>query len=133
MSRKLLWLGIVFPLALLAACASSPFFSPPSPPSGMPGADIAASITKHATSELSVLSWIGGLAAIVGIVALVITRGAMGMRAVVCGVLLVILNFAIANYLGWILVPVLVGTGAISLAWSYTMIRQILRKKKEVK
>ena len=64
-----------------------------------------------------------------GIAALVITRGAMGMRAVVIGVGLVVLNFAIANYLSWILIPVLVATGCVSLGWSYVTVRQLMNKE----
>jgi len=55
----------------------------------------------------------------------------MGMRAIIIGCLLIVLNFAIANYLSWILVPVLVATGAISLSWSYVTIKEMLLKKKE--
>lgn len=77
------------------------------------------------------LSWVGGLSTIVGIAALVITRGAMGTRAIVIGVCLVILNFAIANYLSWVLIPALIGTGCISLAWSYTTIKDMLNMEKK--
>jgi hypothetical protein len=86
-------------------------------------------IAKTATQELSMLSWVGGLATIAGIVALVITRGTFGMRAIVIGVCLVILNYAIANYLSWILFPTLVGTGCVSLAWAYITIREMLDNK----
>jgi hypothetical protein len=83
----------------------------------------------QAMTGLSSLSYIGGFCALAGIAALVITRGAMGMRAVIGGVGLVILNYAIARYLGWILLPVLIGTGMISLAWSYRTVKGILAQR----
>lgn len=84
---------------------------------------------SSAGNELAMLSWIGGLATLAGIASLVITRGGMGMRAIVIGVMLIVLNFAVANYMSWILVPVLVATGMISLAWSYKTIKEMLHNK----
>jgi hypothetical protein len=95
--------------------------------------DYASSAVQHvvpASSELSMLSYIGGLASIFGIVALVLTRGSFGMRAVIIGGCLIVLNFAVANYLSWLIVPVLIGTGGISIAWSYKTVRDLLRKRK---
>ena len=69
---------------------------------------------------------VSGIATLAGIAALVITRGGMGMRAIVIGVILIVLNFAVANYMSWILVPVLVATGLISLAWSYKTMKELL-------
>jgi len=83
---------------------------------------------QHASAELAVLSWVGGIATLAGIAALVVTRGAIGFRAIIIGVCLVVLNFAIANYLSWILIPALVGTGCVSLAWSYFTVKQILKR-----
>ena len=84
---------------------------------------------SSAGNELAMLSWIGGIATLVGIASLVITRGGMGMRAIIIGVILIVLNFAVANYMSWILVPVLVATGLISLAWSYKTIKEMLHNK----
>ena len=104
------------------------------PAQGNPFSKTATTISNNAqqaTSELSALSWIGGLATLAGIVAIVITRGTFGARAIVLGVGLIILNFAIANYLAWILIPSLIGTGGISLTWSYLTIRKLIKNKKE--
>tara|TARA_R110002110_G_scaffold361563_1_gene571226 strand:- start:55 stop:300 length:246 start_codon:yes stop_codon:yes gene_type:complete len=72
------------------------------------------------------LSWIGGLSTLFGIVAFVLTRGTMGIRAILIGIGLVILNFIIANYLTWFVIPVLVVTGAITALWCYKTIREYL-------
>lgn len=93
----------------------------------------ATQVVQHASQELAVLSWVGGIATITGIAALMITRGTFGMRAILIGVALVILNFAIANYLSWVLIPAIVGTGFVSLAWSYVTIKQMILKKQECK
>ena len=86
--------------------------SPPSPP--------------EASSSLGVLNWTAGLAILGGIVSMVITRGSMGMRAIVSGAGLIILSCAIAAYASLILIPVgivitivsaLVGYVTVGKAW----------------
>ena len=72
------------------------------------------------------LSWVGGISSLCGIFALVITGGRFGWRAVIIGCCLIVLNFAIANFLSWLLAPALIGTGSISLAWSYRTVRELL-------
>lgn len=83
----------------------------------------------RAGESLELLSFIGGICTIVGVAVLVITRGSMGIRAIIIGVCLVILNFAIANYLSWFLIPVLVATGIVSMAWAFVTVRQLLKSK----
>lgn len=115
-------------LIVLTGCVSTPKHlntSATGHPFSIPG-DMAA-----ATSSMDMLSWIGGLSILGGIAALVITRGAMGVRALLIGVGLVLLNYAVARYADWIFVPVLVATAAISLTYAYRIIRQALLKKKE--
>ena len=80
---------------------------------------------------LLLLSWVGGISTLAGIIALVLTRGTMGMRAVIAGVCLVLLNVVVANYLSWIMIPVLIGSGCISLCWAYITIRNLMNKKDE--
>ena len=75
------------------------------------------------------LSWVGGIATIAGICALVMTRGGMGMRAVLVGVALCILNFIVATYADLILIPVLVVTGVVSISWGYITWKQFLKHK----
>ena len=121
-----------FLLLSLAGCSGIQRLVFPEPPSVVNGVTkLVTETAQHASEELAVLSWVGGLATMAGILALMITRGAMGMKAIIIGCLLIVLNFAIANYLSWILVPVLVATGAISLSWSYVTIREMILKKKE--
>ena len=78
---------------------------------------------------LAMLSFVGGIATLAGIAALVITSGRMGMRAILIGVLLCVLNFVVATYATWILIPVLIATGMISIAWGYVTYKQVLKHK----
>ena len=88
-------------------------------------------------NELSVLSWLGGISTLIGILALVFTKAIglpmIGGRAIMIGICLVVLNYAIANFLSWLMIPVLIGTGAVSLAWSYATVKDVLKIGKEVK
>lgn len=95
----------------------------------------SSSFSSFATSQSHggldpVLSWVGGLATIAGIIALVITRGSLGSRAVFIGVGLVLLNQIIARYSGWLFVPVLIATGSVSLVYGYRTVRQVLKRRK---
>ncbi len=126
---RLLGLFLLYCLFLWqVGCSSTArIFSPPPTMSEQVGY-VAQEVSK-AGSELAILSWVGGISTLAGIASIVITRGMMGMRAIIIGVGLIVLNFAVANYLSWILVPVLVGTGLISLAWSYKTIKEIVDNK----
>ncbi len=84
-----------------------------------------------ASSSLSVLVYIGGLATLGGIVALVISRGSIGIRAVAIGIGCILLNHAVALYANWIFYPILVATGAVSLAYGWRIIREALQRKQE--
>ena len=83
---------------------------------------------SNAGNGLAMLSWIGAVLVFIGVVFLTITRGATGWRAVMIGIGVCILNFAVANYMAWLLLPVLVATGCVTLAWSYLTVRQMLNK-----
>ena len=82
----------------------------------------------HGTGGLALLSWVGGLSTLAGIAARVLTKGSMGMRAIIAGICLVLLNVLVANYLSWIMVPMLIGTGCVSLCWAYVTIRGLIDK-----
>ncbi len=111
---------------LLTGCFTAPkaaIVSPESLP--ISGADVVAT-----AKSMDMLSWIGGLSILGGIAALVITRGAMGARALAVGVGLILLNYAVARYAHWIFIPVLISTAAISLTYAYRIVRQALIKKR---
>ena len=101
----------------------------------MPEPTLADKVT-HVAGEvgkfsdgLSVLSWAGGISTLAGIAALVITSGRMGMRAIIIGICLCVLNFVVATYATWVLLPVLIATGMVSVAWGYVTVKQVLKDK----
>jgi len=133
---KLKWLTIMLGLFGLFGC-SALFPSMPTGTNPIGSAMETIGSPPLAMNELSVLSWLGGISTLVGIIAMVFTKAIglpmIGGRAIVIGICLVILNYAIANYLGWLMIPVLIGTGCISLAWSYATVKDVLKIGKEVK
>jgi len=93
---------------------------------------------KHATdivhtaspSASTMLPWVGGLATIGGIIALVLTRGSVGGRAIIIGVLLVVLNEVMHRYADAFFVPILIGTACVSLAYAWRTLRHALNVRK---
>tara|TARA_R100001082_G_scaffold110915_2_gene92382 strand:+ start:4793 stop:5164 length:372 start_codon:yes stop_codon:yes gene_type:complete len=85
---------------------------------------------RESSETLTVLSGIGGLCLIAGMVLLVISKGQRGWFPVVGGLILVILNYGIARYSDYLFAPALVFTGMISAAWTYKTVKQILLEKK---
>ena len=85
----------------------------------------------HGLENLSLLSAIGGLCLVAGMALLVISRGTMGWRPVIGGIILITVNYLIALYADWLFIPVLIVTGAISLAWGWKIIRHIIKGKKD--
>jgi hypothetical protein len=77
-------------------------------------------------NNLSILSVIGGFCLLAGMILLVLTRGSMGWRGVIGGVSMIVVNYLIALYATWIFIPVVVITGAISLAWGWRIIVKII-------
>ena len=80
----------------------------------------------HASTGLGMLNYIGAICTFAGVCALVVTRGSMGMRAILIGIGLCLLNFIVSTYANWILIPMLVASGLISFAWGYVTVKQVL-------
>ena len=97
------------------------------------GSDNAVSAIKDISSSepLSVLSVVGGLCLLAGMVLLVITRGARGWYPVIGGLILTVLNYVVAKYDDYLFYPLVVFTGCISAAWTYKIVKQIILEKKK--
>jgi hypothetical protein len=89
----------------------------------------AFSAAEAASRPTSMLPWVGGIATLGGIVALVLTRGGMGMRAIVVGVLLVILNDIMQRYADAFYLPILIGSAGVSLAYAWKTIRRATQER----
>jgi hypothetical protein len=98
------------------------------------GSDTALSAIKEvAPSEpLSVLSVVGGLCLLAGMVLLVVTKGTRGWYPVIGGLILTVLNYVVAKYDDYLFYPLVVFTGCISAAWTYKIVKQILLEKKKL-
>ncbi len=124
--RKSLWLSVLSSFFLIGC---SPFVKP-SISTVVPqnvSATAASTIEQiQGFNNLSILSVIGGFCLLAGMVLLVLTRGSMGWRGVIGGVSMIIVNYLIALYAAWIFIPVVVITGAISLAWGWRIIVRII-------
>ena len=99
-------------------------FSPPST------TEKAIDTVMESSETLTVLSAVGGLCLLSGMALLVLSRGTMGWRPIIGGVLLVLLNYVIARYADWIFIPVILATGCISAAWGWNTILDIFKEKK---
>ncbi len=122
-------IGLMLTL-LLSGCSC--FFPTSKPQTIIDDFGGVSNLEKVAALEnLTILSGIGGLCLLSGFVLLTISRGIMGWRPIIGGVALIILNYIISVYASWIFLPIIGATGAISLAWGYSNIRDILKLKKE--
>ena len=72
------------------------------------------------------LGWLGGVCALGGMALLVLTGGRIGWRPVIGGIIFIIINYALAMYASWFFLPVVIATGAISLAWAGKIVYRIV-------
>ena len=126
----LLWprLRIISRIPYVALCGllGGCFSAPRSTAGSLAEASLGA--VTSSTARLDMMSAIGGIAILGGIIAMVITRGSLGLRAIGVGGGLVLLNYAVARYADWIFIPILVATGVISLTYGYRIVRQAMKK-----
>ena len=115
-------------LFCLAGCSTVGRWFAPEPTLTDKVSHVAGEVGKSG-GGLAMLSFVGGIATLAGIAALVISGGRMGMRAIFIGVLLCVLNFVVATFATWILIPVLIATGMVSIAWGYVTYKQVLKDK----
>ena len=124
---SLCYIVVIFVVALMSGCKIAP---PPS--TGHHGNALLGNFNTSTGASLGVLSWVGGVALLGGIAALVITRGSMGVRAVVIGTGLVMLGFAVERYADWIFIPVIVATGVCSFALAFRTVREAWIQRKGI-
>ena len=91
--------------------------------------DKAIEAVSDVGETLTVLSGVGGLCLLAGMVLLCLSRGTMGWRPIIGGVSLIVLNYMIAAYADWIFIPVIIVTGCISAAWGFRVFVSIINKE----
>ena len=121
---KHLWI-----LILLAGCNTIP-----KAPSGTDQI-LSAAIQQETNSCSPMFGLLGGLCCLGGMILLVISRGTLGWRPLVGGVIFILINYALALYAHWFFLPVAISTGVIGLAWTFRIVLKILKNKelKELK
>jgi hypothetical protein len=72
------------------------------------------------------LGWLGGVCALGGMALLVLTGGRLGWRPLIGGIIFIVINYALAVYASWFFLPVVIATGAISLAWAGKIVWKIV-------
>jgi len=125
---QLLGLFLPFLLFFLTSCSSISRAFVPEPTLSQKVSYVANEVTVASTG-LGMLNYIGAICTLIGVAVLVITKGSMGLRAIWIGVGLCLLNFVVQTYADWILIPMLVASGLISLAYGYVTIREMLDKE----
>ncbi len=119
------WSPVVLAV-LLVSCASVPIgASLPIPLTGNVGAE--------SMKDLSILSAVGGICIVGGVLCMVVPglSNFKGGTAILLGIVLILLNIGVKEYLPYIYVPFLVGTGLISIAVTYKTIRYVLDYKRK--
>jgi predicted lipid-binding transport protein (Tim44 family) len=107
---------------LLAGCSTTSWIS--SAKNAVP-TDMPAAISSSSGCS-PMLGWLGGICILGGMVLLVITKGSMGWRPVIGGLIFIGINYALYMYGNWFFLPVAIATGAISLAWSGKIVWKIV-------
>ena len=94
--------------------------------------DTLTALTGATTSGTCspMLSWLGGICILAGMALLVISRGTMGWRPLIGGIVFLLINYAISLYASWFFLPVAICTGALSLAWAGKIIWKIVNDDK---
>lgn len=89
---------------------------------------LPTAVSPDSISNLSVLSAVGGICIVGGVIILVLPGASnlRGANALLIGIVLVLLNVGIREYLPYIYVPFIVGTGILSLAVTYRTVRYVL-------
>jgi hypothetical protein len=97
--------------------------------------DLESSVTGAAssiTSNLSMLSGIGGISILGGIVLLVVSAGRKGWWPILGGIGLIFMNTLLQEYFHYIALPIIVASGVISALWAIKALGQahIVKLKK---
>ena len=112
---------LLFSLILIGCSTGTGWF-----PTSTTGVIPNAAINAPVASCSPMLSWLGGICTLCGMAMLMLTGGKLGWRPLIGGILFVVINYALAMYASWIFLPVVIATGAISLAWAGKIVWKIV-------
>ena len=85
---------------------------------------------NQSAAGLEMLAWLGGIAVLGGLALLVVTTGRRGWYPFIAGVGLILLNWVVLSYAHALFIPVVISTGALTLALGYKTVSSILTHRK---
>ena len=113
---------ILLVIFFLTGCAAPQSFSNPLT-SSLP-------VAPSSASGFEMLPWLGGVAVLAGLSLIVISGARKGWYPLFIGVGLIILNWVVLTYAHALFIPVVVATGALTLALGYKAVSSILLHRK---
>ena len=119
-TMKIILTFLIFSGIILGCATTKSWFSPPT------GGVTNEVINTEVSGCSPMLSWLGGICTLCGMAMLVLTSGRMGWSPLIGGILFVVINYALSLYSAWIFLPVVIATGAISLAWAGKIVWRIV-------
>jgi hypothetical protein len=90
-------------------------------------------VGAEGATGFEILPWLGGVAVLAGIALIVISAGRKGWYPLCIGVGLIILNWLVLTYAHALFIPVVIATGALTLALGYKVVASILSHRKQCK
>ena len=110
--------------SIIVGCSMGGLFRTEPPPS------LTEAVTSVTTGGCNpMFGMVGGLCTIGGMALLLFSRGTMWCRPLIGGILFMAINYALSIYASWIFLPIVICTGALSLAWTWKVIRTIINQK----
>ena len=117
-------LFLLMMLVFSVGCATTRgWFDPPPTITGIN----AIATTPSGITCSPMLGWIGGICTLSGMALLMLTGGRMGWKPIIGGIIFIVINYALALYANWIFLPVVISTGAISVAWAGKIVWKIVK------
>ena len=120
---------LILSLLLLSSCFPARQSIP-----AVPGVNqLTETLSPESVSNLSILSAVGGICIVAGVIVLLLP-GASNLRAfnaILIGIVLILLNIGVREYLPYIYIPFIVGTGILSIAVTYRAVRYVLNWRKQ--
>lgn len=105
------------------------------PKTGGISSTISDTVSTTIPENLSMLSGIGGISILGGIVLLCVSAGRKGWYPILGGIGLIFINTLLQEYFHFIALPIIVASGVISALWAIKALGQarIVKLKKELK
>ena len=124
----------IFSLSLLSGCGAVDLIFGTKPKTGGISSTVSDTVSSAIPENLSMLSGIGGISILGGIVLLVASAGRKGWFPILGGIGLIFMNTLLQEYFHLIALPIIVASGVISALWAIKALGQarIVKLKKDL-